>query len=256
MTDHFTSLDWLLAAIAATGIGISKSGLAGVSLVHVIVFAQLFDGQQSTGVVLPMLIVADILAILFYRQHARWDYVLYMMPPALIGIVLGWWVMSVLPANTPAGTSDLYKPIIGVVLLLLCSLQIARQLKPNWFQHIPHSWWFAWSLGLMAGFTTMLANAAGPVMALYFLAVSFPKMEFVGTSAWFFLFINLIKVPFSAHLNLISVESLSFNLWLCPCILLGLFSGRWIVQHIPQKIFDACLLAFALIAACRFLLAW
>ena len=106
-------------------------------------------------------------------------------------------------------------------------------------------------MGIMAGVTTMLANAAGPVMALYFLAIALPKLEFVGTSAWFFLAINLFKVPFSVGLGLIHSQTLLFNAVLVPAIVIGLLSGRWLVTRIPQKLFDALLLTFVGIAALR-----
>jgi hypothetical protein len=118
---------------------------------------------------------------------------------------------------------------------------------------IPHTWWFAWLLGIIAGVTTMLANAAGPVVALYLLAVALPKYELVGTSAWFFLVLNLLKVPFSMSLNLIQPETLLFNLLLSPMIFLGLLCGRWLVHRVPQKLFDSLLLLFAGVIALRLL---
>ncbi len=106
-------------------------------------------------------------------------------------------------------------------------------------------------MGLLAGVATMLANAAGPVMALYFVAVSLPKLELVGTSAWFFLVINAIKIPFSAWLGLIDGGTLALNAALAPLIVAGFFVGRWLVARIPQRAFDAFLLTFAGIAALR-----
>ena len=239
-----STAQWLLSILAAFGIGVAKSGFAGVSLLHVLVFALLFGARESTGVVLPMLIVGDICAVTAFHQHARWDFIRKMLPPACLGVFAGWLLMHRLDDAT-------FKPLIGWIILGLAALQITRMQRPNWFTHIPHSAWFAWTMGIMAGVTTMLANAAGPVMALYFLAIALPKLEFVGTSAWFFLSINLFKVPFSAGLGLIHPQTLMFNAVLIPAIIVGLLAGRWMVTRIPQKLFDALLLFFVGIAALR-----
>lgn len=238
---------WLLAILAATGIGVAKSGFSGVSMIHVLVFAKLFGERDSTGVVLPMLIVGDICAVLAFRQHARWNYIRRMLPPACIGVVIGWFLMQHLDKNT-------FKPILGWIILTLAILQIARLRFPQWFTDVPHAHWFAWTLGLLAGVTTMLANAAGPIMALYFLAIGLPKLEFVGTSAWFFFIVNVFKVPFSTGLGLIRPDTLMLNLVLIPAIAGGLLFGRWLVHHVPQRLFDGILLTFAALAALRMII--
>lgn len=242
-----TPNQWALAGIAAVGIGVSKSGLPGISLLHVVLFAQLFPGIQSTGVVLPMLIAGDLGAVWLFRRHAQWPHVWRTLPPALAGVVAGWWIMGRLPSTR-------FGPIIGAIVLTLAVVQFLRDLKPEAFQKVPHSRGFAWTMGFIAGVTTMLANAAGPVMGLYLLAVALPKDAFVGTSAWFFLLINLLKVPFSAQLGLITPDSLAFNALLIPGIFAGLFLGKSFVARIPQRWFDILVLAFAVAAAFKLLL--
>jgi len=148
-------------------------------------------------------------------------------------------------------TGEAYKPLIGWIILGLTVLQLWRLARPSAFEHVPHSAWFAWAMGLLAGGTTMLINGAGPIMALYFIAVALPKLELVGTSAWFFLIVNCLKVPFSANLGLIHLDSLKLNVLLVPMIALGIFSGRWLVRRVPQRLFDALLLVFVAVAALR-----
>jgi uncharacterized membrane protein YfcA len=224
--------------------GISKGGLAGLGLLHVTIFAFLFGARDSTGIVLPMLIVGDICAVTALHQHARWDYVRRMLPPSCVGIVVGAWLMR--SVNDAA-----FRPLIGWIILALALLQFVRMQRPAWFAGVPHSRWFAWGMGLLAGITTMLANAAGPIFALYALSVALPKFEIVGTSAWFFFIINSFKVPFSLGLGLIHGQTLLLNLFLSPVIVAGVFGGRWILNRIPQRLFDEFLLAFAAIAALR-----
>jgi uncharacterized membrane protein YfcA len=237
-------VQWILAVVAAAGVGISKSGLAGMSLVHVLIFAFLFGARDSTGVVLPMLLVGDVFAVRIFHQHARWDYVRRMLPPACIGVIIAAIIMR--------GLSEaVYKPIIGITILVLTTLQLARTYRPHWFGSVPHARWFAWTIGLIAGGATMLANAAGPIFTIYCLAVALPKFELVGTSAWFFFIINAFKVPFSVALGLIHGGTLALNAVLTPVILAGMFIGRWLTTHLPQRLFDGLLLTFAAVAALR-----
>jgi hypothetical protein len=240
----FTPSQWLLAALGAFGIGLAKSGFSGVGLIPVIIFAFLFDARDSTGVVLPMLIVGDSLAVLAFRQHARWEYIRRMLPPAIAGVVVGWLLMHRLPGAA-------YKPLIGWIILGLTALQLWRMARPAAFEHVPHTLGFTWAMGLLAGGTTMLINGAGPIMALYFLAVALPKLELVGTGAWYFLIVNSLKVPFSAQLGLIHADTLRFNAVLAPAVAAGLFAGRWLVHRVPQRLFDTLLLLFVVVAALR-----
>ena len=244
MTAHFTAAQWLLACVAAIGIGVSKSGLPGISLLHVVIFAQLFPGLQSTGVVLPMLIAGDIGAVLLFRRNADWHHVVRTLPPAVAGVAAGWWLMGHM-------NSARFGPVIGCIVLGLACLQLFRDWRPELWRQVPHSRIFATSIVFTAGVTTMLANAAGPVMGIYLVSVSLPKETFVGTSAWFFLLINLIKVPFSAQRGLITPDTLSFKLLLIPMIAAGLFLGKTVVAKLPQKIFDTLVIAFALVASIR-----
>jgi uncharacterized membrane protein YfcA len=253
VTTDFSPVQWLLAVLAATGIGISKSGLPGISLLHVAIFAHLFPGLASTGVVLPMLVAGDIGAVLLFRRHAQWPHVFRTLPPALVGVAVGWAVMGwTQRQGVPAAR---FGPVIGGIVLTLALAQLGRDWKPEFFARVPHTRGFAWSMGFIAGVTTMLANAAGPVMGLYLLAVALPKDAFVGTAAWFFLLINLIKVPFSAQLGLIHGSTLAFNLLLVPAIIAGLFLGRTAVAKLPQKWFDSLVQGFALLAAAKLLTA-
>lgn len=241
---ELTTLQWIAATLAAFCAGLSKAGFAGLGLVGVVVFATLFGARDSTGVFLPLLIAADIGAVSIFRQHARWDYLRQTLPLAAIGVIAGAVVMSRMDNAT-------FRPVLGWIILALTVLQLARLRWPDVYGNIPHSAIVAWSLGLLAGMTTMIANAAGPLVALYFVAVGLPKFEIVGTLAWFFFVINLFKVPFSVSLGLIHGSSLAFNLLLTPVVIGGLVAGRWLITWIPQRWFDALMLAFAATAAAR-----
>lgn len=240
-----TPANCLLLLIAASGIGISKSGFAGISMLHVLIFALVFGTKASTGVLLPMLIIGDLMAIVFFGKKAQWDQIRKLLPPAMVGVVVG----SLLMKDLSEGA---FKPLVGIIILILTIIQVIRIWRPAAFEQMPHNRMFAWSLGLLAGITTMLANAAGPVVALYLLAVALPKLELVGTGAWFFLLINVFKLPFSYYfLNLINLESLAIDVLFAPGILLGMLVGRWLLKAMPQKAFDSFLLAFTGFMALR-----
>lgn len=244
MLEHVTAAQGLLLFIAAAGIGFSKSGFAGVSMLHVVVFALIFGARESTGILLPMLVIGDVCAIWMFGKKVRWVHIQRLLPPSLVGVVIGWALMDVL-------SDQIFRPIVGCIILALTVIQIARLWRAEWFEAVPHQRWFALTLGLLAGITTMMANAAGPVVALYLLAVMLPKLELVGTSAWLFLILNISKLPFSYGLGLIDLQTLMIDVALAPAIPLGMITGRWLVHRISQKVFDSFLLAFTAVAAAR-----
>lgn len=213
-------------------------------MLHVVIFAFVFGAKDSTGVLLPLLVVGDCCAIVFFGKTVQWPIVRKLLPPALLGVVVGWLLMDRLDETQ-------FKPLVGSIILGLTSLQIWRLWRPNAFEHIPHTAGFAWCLGLLAGITTMLANAAGPVVALYLLAVALPKLQLVGSSAWFFLMLNVFKLPFSYSLGLIHWQTVGIDLIFAPGILCGMWAGKWLVHKIPQKAFDCFLLAFTGFMALR-----
>jgi uncharacterized membrane protein YfcA len=187
-----------------------------------------------------------VLAVAIFRQHAHWPTIGRVLPPAIVGIVVGYFVMMLIPDHS-------FRRVIGGVVMLMVILQIARRRGGVWAEKVPHSRWFAWFMGIWTGINTMVANAAGPVATLYLLALKMQKLEFVGTIAWLFLIINLSKVPFSAHLGLINGESLLLNAVLLPAVAAGVFLGRAFIGIISQRLWEAALLGFAALASIRLL---
>jgi uncharacterized protein len=237
-------LAWALVLLAGYGTGLGKAGFGGAGMAAMILMAEIFPARQSTGIILPMLITADILAVWRFRKFAVWKHVFRILPPAFVGVVLGWWLMPRVPEQGFA------KVIGGIVLVMVVLLVLTRMLPRLRNLTLEHQALLI-PTGLAAGVTTMMANAAGPITTLYLLACRLPKMEFVGTGAWFFLIVNVLKVPFSANLGLITPSSLAVNLLVVPAIVLGIFSGRWILDRISQGVFEWLLIAFATLGALR-----
>jgi uncharacterized protein len=238
-----TPAQWFLAVLAALCIGLAKAGLGGLGMLAVLLMTQVLPARESTGAILPMLITADVFAVTMYRQHANGHLVLRLLPPAVAGIVCGWLVMPLLPA-------EWFGRVIGWLTLGLIVLLMAQKSTALVRVAAGHPE-LIWPIGWLAGVTTMLANAAGPVMAIYLLARRLPKLEFVGTAAWFFFVVNLIKVPFSTSLGLITGPSLMLNLILVPAIVLGAFAGRWLIGRMNQVVFEWVMIAFSAAGALR-----
>ena len=238
------TLQWLLIIGGVFCTGLSKGGLPGLGMIPVLLFAAVFPAKASTGMLLMPLIVADLTAIAVFRQHADWRQLRGVLPPALVGIFLGWYCLDLM-------SNHQLRVMIGVIVLLLSGLQLCRGKFGNWMERTYHSHFFAWSLGGLGGWTTMVANAAGPVMSLFFLAMRLPKMVFVGTTAWFFCIVNLLKVPFSVQLGLMTWPGLALALTLSPVIIGGVLAGRWLIHRLPQRVFELLVLIFAILGAVR-----
>jgi uncharacterized membrane protein YfcA len=237
-----SAFQWAALAVAAVIVGMAKSGIPGLGILAVPIVASVIPAKTSTGFILPMLVAGDIIGVGYYRRHAEWKHLFRVFPWTVAGVVAGWVSMGFL-------SNAQIRPLIGSIVLTMLALNCWRQRYADLDNRIPHSWWFAAIIGLLAGFTTMVANAAGPIMIIYLLAMSLPPTTFIGTSAWYFLIINLFKVPFSAQLGLITLKSLAFNAMLLPGIVLGAWVGIRFARRIPRKAFEALVQVLAAIGA-------
>ena len=233
----------LLALFGALCIGLSKSGLAGTATLNVVLMAQIFGAKPSVGLVLPLLIVADLLGFLINRKGGSWKQIVPMMPPAIAGVIVGWLLLDRID-NAVA------RVVIGWIILALLAFNLVLRKHREWFLALTKHQGFAHGMGFLAGAVTMIANAAGPVMTVFLLSQRLEKSEHLGVFCRFFLFINLFKLPFSNSVGLITGPSLLTNLVLLPGVLLGVFLGWQILKRIKQDAFEhtlAILTAFAAI---------
>lgn len=239
---------WLLAGLGAFLIGLSKTGIAGIGILAVAIFASVLPARESVGTVLVTLIAGDLVAVAAYRREVSWAHLWRLFPWTAVGVVLG-----ALALNRIADHG--VRRLIGGILLGLIAVHLVRQRSPSSAAALDYSRrpWLVGLTGLLAGFTTMVANAAGPIMVMYLLALRLPKLFFIGTAAWFFLVLNLFKVPFSLGLGLITPASISISLRLIPLAVLGALSGRRLVHAIDQRLFERLALGLTLIAAIRLL---
>lgn len=245
-------LAWTALAIGAVTVGISKTAIPGAS-VAVVLFAMVLPAKPSTAALLLLLIVADVFAVIFYRRHADWRLLRRLVPPVLLGLILGAVFMAV-------ASDDLVGRVIAVILLAVIALGLVQRRRAlrraatepaSASAAVTGGGTLGQSLlyGSLGGFTTMVANAAGPVMSMYFLAVRLPMTVFLGTSAWFYFVVNLSKVPFSVGLGLFSVDILLIDLVLVPFVVAGALLGRVIVKRISQRFFEWTVIVLSVLGA-------
>ncbi|MCE0483265.1 MAG: sulfite exporter TauE/SafE family protein [Methylacidiphilales bacterium] len=244
---HFSVLGWLAVIGGAFAIGMNKGGLTGLGILPILLFAVVLQARESTGYILPLLVIGDICAVCVYRRVVIWRVFWMLLPPALAGVIIGYLLMGRIPEAA-------FGPLIGWIIIGLIALQFLRGAMGEKLDHIFESHGFGFFMGVLAGVTTMLANSAGPVANLYFLSVRLPKWNLIGTSAWFFFVINLCKLPFSAHLGLTNASSLTLASDLAPLIVIGFFCGRFLAGVMPQRIFEGFLLFCTAVGALKLVL--
>ncbi|WP_329544197.1 sulfite exporter TauE/SafE family protein [Streptomyces sp. NBC_01356] len=245
---------WEFAALAAAAllVGFSKTAVSGANTVSLAIFAAVLPARASTGVLLPILIVGDVLAVLTYRRHAHWPTLWRLFPAVVVGVVFG--TLFLVWAD-----DGVVRTSIGAILLLMAAVTLWRRRTADKDEE-PDSVATrrgriqARSYGVLGGFTTMVANAGGPVMSMYLLSAGFRKLGFLGTSAFFFLIVNVSKVPFSVGLGLIDGNSLLLDAALAAFVLPGAVLGKWAVNRINQRLFEQLVIAATVVGGVQLLL--
>ena len=249
---YLEPLQYLLGAIAALIIGFSKTGVPGAGILMVPLMALIFGPRLSLGATIPMLVLGDCFAVAFYRSYCRWDHLRKLAPWVICGLLFGTALLDYWLSHQ--SKRDYLGPLIGTMVLIMLGLSLLRGKLGD--KMVPTSPEGRAVTGLVAGFSTMVSNAAGPVMAIYMTSTGMAKEQFMGTSAWYFFIFNLSKVPQLVLLTLrhpglpmITGPTLLFNLEMFPVILVGAYFGRWFLPHIPQKPFNNTVLVLAALAA-------
>lgn len=235
---------WIILSGTAVLVGIGKIGFSGLSMITVSLFAAYF-GKESVGVLLPLLVIADLTVYPTMRKYGSWRVVWPLLPPALAGMTIGLYLLKKMPSHWA-------EPTIGCMILMMLIVMLWKHLQPDSKLH--HSSAFTFCAAFGGGISTTLANAAGPIIKIYLLAQNFPKLTLVGISARFFLLINILKLPLLGSISLISKESLWISLRLAPFVLVGILLGRKLLTLVPQKLFNTLIILFALIAVTKLLL--
>ncbi|MFC5623573.1 sulfite exporter TauE/SafE family protein [Algoriphagus winogradskyi] len=241
IASEISTTSWILSFLAAFVIGLSKAGIKGIAIINVTFMAIAFEAKQSTGIVLPLLVFADVLAVIYYNRHTQWKYVAKFLPWMILGIVLGSWIGMDLPEQT-------FKIAMAIIIFLVLAIIVWWDQKK--VEKVPTHWAFASGVGTLAGFTTMVGNLAGPISNIYFLAMRLPKNHFIGTAAWLFLIINVFKLPFHIFFwDTISEATLLLDLKLIPAIILGFVLGIKLIKMIDEAFFRKMILILTALGA-------
>lgn len=235
---------FVIVGLCAFMIGFAKCGIAGSSVLVPPLMASVFPARESTGVLLPILIAGDIIAVSYYHRHARWGVILKIVPFTVVGIIAGYLTLGRI-------TDLQLKLIMAIIVSAIVVLSFLREWGVIRDERIPKNALFAGPMGVLAGFTTMVANAAGPIMTVYLVAMGLEKEDFVGTAAWYFFMMNLFKVPFSYSLGFITPQSLLFDLKMIPFIAIGSVIGILVLKRVSPKLFRYSVLGLALVSTAR-----
>ncbi|GAA0449769.1 sulfite exporter TauE/SafE family protein [Streptomyces olivaceiscleroticus] len=255
--DTVTLWEFLALGVAAALVGFSKTAVSGANTISLAVFAAVLPARDSTGALLPLLIVGDVLAVLTYRRHAHWPTLWRLFPAVAAGVVLG--TLYMVWADDAAVRTS-----IGAILLLMAAVTVWRRRAADKAEERGEekrdggatgaARLKTRSYGVLGGFTTMVANAGGPVMSLYLISTGFKKLGFLATSAWFFLIVNTSKLPFSAGLGLIDTRSLLLDAALVLFVLPGAYLGRRCVDRINQRLFERLVIGATVLGGLQLLL--
>jgi len=240
-TSDITTTAWALALTAAFVIGISKAGIKGIAITNVTLMALAFGAKESTGLIVPLLVVGDAFAVVYYNRHAQWKYIVAFLPWMILGIFIGTAIGKDLPETT-------FKISMSVIILGTVIMMYWWDRKKS--KNVPTHWAFAGFIGTMAGITTMIGNLAGAFSNIYFLAMRLPKNQFIGTAAWLFFIVNIFKLPFHIFIwKTITPETLIINLKLVPGIILGIIVGVRLVKIIKEQFYRKMILILTAIGA-------
>ncbi len=231
----------ILAHLAAFLLGVSKAGLKGMGIIVVALLVIVYGAKASTGILLPLLLVGDVMAVVYYNRHAKWNYLIKFLPAMMIGVVIGWYFGKDLP-------DEIFKKCMSIIILISVAIMFYRDYYDK--NEFPNNWFFAGATGVAAGFATMIGNLAGAFANLFFLATRLPKNELIGTAAWLFFIINLFKVPFHVFSwKTITIETLTLNLSLIPTIIVGFIVGLKLVALFSELNYRRFLLVVTAIGA-------
>ena len=237
---------WLVLVVGAFVIGFSKTAIGGLVMVAVALFAAVLPARWSTGVALLLLIVGDLFAIRAYTRYADWKVLRGLAPWVAVGIVGGALFLRF------AGDTAV-KRTIGAILVVLVLVSIVRKLRSTAADEVaPPSTPLEAGAGIGSGFMSMVANA-GSLIYLYLLRLRLPMLTFLGTGAWYFFVVNLVKVPISFGLGLITSTTLVMTLVLSPAVAVGAVVGRFAVKKLTLAAFEWIVLVVTLVASLNLL---
>lgn len=236
---------WTPLLIGVVGVGVllygfSKTAMPVAGVLAGPLMAAALGATEAAGLMVPLLLLGDLFALAYYRQHADWSLIRRLVP----GVLIGFAVTAVLFALL---STQALGRIIGLLILGSVLLELWRRWQERHGGQLAplRSWAGIAFFGTLAGMTTMAANAGGAAMTLYLVKMRVSMLAFMGTSAWFFFILNLVKVPIVGGLGFITADSLVLDLWLSPLIVLGALIGVFVFRRMDERVFTYIALALS-----------
>jgi uncharacterized membrane protein YfcA len=220
---------WIIAVLAVAIVGLGKSGLLGsLGMVAVPLLALVMPARDAAGMMLPLLLVMDAIAVWTYRKDADWHILKIMLPGAFVGTIVGWVLWSFV--------SDAMVLLFVGVLTLLFILDALLPIRKK-LEGLPPSkpWGAFW--GWAAGFTSFISHTGGPPFQIYVLPKRLSPVTFSGTSAFFFAIVNSMKLIPYFFLGQLNVANLVHGAILAPLAVASVIVGVWLVRRISVKRF-------------------
>lgn len=246
-TFHLTVWQWGWLLVTGFLVGFSKTGISGMTMLVIPIIATIFGGKESTGIILPMLLVGDVFAVYYYSRHAEWKNIRKLLPWAFVGLALGVVVGNYI--NDKQFKTTIAVSIIVCIVVLIYTERKGENLK------VPKGAWFPILMGIGTGFTTMIGNAAGPIFSIYLLTMGFKKNNYMGTASWTFLIINFSKVPLQVFFwKNISLKTAALGACMIPVITIGALFGAMIIKRLNEKVFRYVIIGMTIVAAVRLLI--
>lgn len=241
----FTGIKLVMLCIVSLSIGMGKTGLTSINLPSVAIMAHLFGAKISTGIILPILMIGDMIGVALYVKYIKLKDVLKFIQPAIIGIFLGTFLGHYI-------NDTQFRFIMSIMILICVAFLIQKEIKnQNQEIIIPKQNKFLYiSAGILSGFSSMVGNVAGPFFAVYLLSMQYKKNQFIGTTVLFFFFINWIKFPFHIFWwKTITWDTLKIVPLIIPIVLAGALLGFYIVKRINEKRYRIFIIVMTTIAA-------
>lgn len=223
-------------------ISLSKGGLGGMlGALATPMMVLVIPADQTLGLLLPIMLLADVFALAF--NWGKWNsrLVWLMLPGAVIGVTIG----TVFIANAPV---DALKIGLAVIALSFVLYKIFEKRILGSLQYRERNW-HGWLAGTGAGFASSLAHSGGPPIIIYFMLLDVTPGVFVATSVLFFAILNWVKVPYYLYIHLFDFPRLLQLAWLIPIVPLGAWFGRWLAIKISKGVFDGIMVALLAVAA-------
>jgi uncharacterized membrane protein YfcA len=244
---EFSTAEIITALISAFFIGFSK--ITGTSLGAAIIpmFSSIFPPKVATGILCIAFLLASIQAFKVHLKNIKLAHFKILLPGTFLGFIIG-------GAALLFFDEKILRIFISFTIIFMLIFNSGKSFYAHFFEKIQSSFWFGPLFGLLIGTTSMIANAASPLMVVYLLAKKEPKHFFIGTQVAFFLFIDLLKIPFYLYTGIITSSSFTINLIMIPVMIIGGTIGFFFIKWIPDNKFRILVTITAILSAAK--LAW